>query len=298
MQFTHILLLIFIFFLIFYLNKKFKKYKSIYCSNGLDGVLYYFLNKNFASTGFNSFIDKKKYLLGKKIATLTKQKVLFGPYSGTKFIDLHGWSKIDSAPKYLGTYERQIQDEIVFLSKKFKLKYFVDLGAAEGYHLISLLKKKIFKRGLAYEIDEKSRTILKKNSKINNVYNKIKIFEKADFISLKKNLIYKELKKTCFLVDIEGNEYNLFTNEFCKYFSRSIFIVEDHDFNIKNKQLKNKFYKTVKKYFKINIINDISKNPFDIDILENFSDDEKYLMLSEGRPKSMKWILLYPKKNN
>ena len=43
MQFTDIFLLIFIFFLIFYLNKKFKKYKSVYCSNGLDGVLYYFL---------------------------------------------------------------------------------------------------------------------------------------------------------------------------------------------------------------------------------------------------------------
>ncbi len=298
MQFTHIFLLIFSIFLIFYLNKKFKKYKSIYCTNGLDGVLYYFLNKNFTNTGFNSFIDKKKYLLGKKIATYAKQKVLFGPYSGTKFIDLHGWSKIDSAPKYLGTYEYQIQEKIIFLSKKFKLKYFVDLGAAEGYHLISLLNKKFFKSGLAYEIDEKSRIILKKNSKINNVYNQIKIFSKADFISLKKNLIYKELKKTCFLVDIEGNEYNLFTNEFCKYFSKSIFIVEDHNFNIKNKKLKNKFFKTIKKYFKIDTIKDISKNPFDINILENFSDDEKYLMVSEGRPKTMKWILLYPKKNN
>ena len=295
MQFTHIFLLIFLIFLFFYLNKKFKKYKSIYCTNGLDGVLYYFLNKNFASTGFNSFIDKKKYLLGKKIAAYSKQKVLFGPYSGTKFIDLHGWSKIDSAPKYLGTYERQIQEKIIFLSKKFKLKYFVDLGAAEGYHLISLLNKKFFNSGLAYEIDEKSRRILKKNSKINNVYNKIKIFSKADFISLKNNLIYKELKRTCFLVDIEGNEYNLFTNEFCKYFSKSIFIIEDHNFNVKDKKIKNKFYKTIKRFFKIDVIRDISKNPFDIDILENFSDDEKYLMMSEGRPKTMKWILLSPK---
>ena len=295
MQFTHIFLLIFLIFLFFYLNKKFKKYKSIYCTNGLDGVLYYFLNKNFASTGFNSFIDKKKYLLGKKIAAYSKQKVLFGPYSGTKFIDLHGWSKIDSAPKYLGTYERQIQEKIIFLSKKFKLKYFVDLGAAEGYHLISLLNNKFFNSGLAYEIDEKSRRILKKNSKINNVYNKIKIFSKADFISLKNNLIYKELKRTCFLVDIEGNEYNLFTNEFCKYFSKSIFIIEDHNFNVKDKKIKNKFYKTIKRFFKIDVIRDISKNPFDIDILENFSDDEKYLMMSEGRPKTMKWILLSPK---
>ena len=43
---------------------------------------------------------------------------------------------------------------------------------------------------------------------------------------------------------------------------------------------------------------DTSKNPFNFDILDGFSDDEKYLMMSEGRPKTMNWIVLCPKKLN
>ena len=298
MQFTHIILLIISIIVIIYIIKKLKKYKSVYLSDGADGVLYYFLNKNFKNTGFNNFIDKKKYILGKKISIYAKEKILFGPYAGTKFSNLHGWSKVDSSAKYLGTYESQVQQKLIFLSQKFKLKNIVDLGAAEGYHIVSLINKKYFVKGFAFEISKKSKSILYRNIVLNKLEKKIKIFSEANFESLKQNLHVEKLNKTCFLVDIEGNEYNLFTNEFCKYFSRSIFIVEDHDFNIKNKQLKNKFYKTIKKYFKINIINDKSNNPFDFDILENFSDDEKYLMLSEGRPKTMKWILLSPKKNN
>ena len=52
----------------------------------------------------------------------------------------------DFGPKYLGTYERQIQKKIIYLKKKFNLNFFVDCGAAEGFHIISLLKKKYLKQ--------------------------------------------------------------------------------------------------------------------------------------------------------
>ena len=61
----------------------------------------------------------------------------------------------------------------------------------------------------------------------------------------------EKLNKTCFLVDIEGNEYNLFTNDFCKYFSKCFFLVEDHSFNIKNKKIQNRFIKNIKNNFKV-----------------------------------------------
>ena len=31
-------------------------------------------------------------------------------------------------------------------------------------------------------------------------------------------------------------------------------------------------------------------------VLDKYSDDEKYLMMSEGRPQTMRWLLLQPKK--
>ena len=90
---------------------------------------------------------------------MSKNKILYGYYAGTKIINHFEWSKTDLSAKYLGTYESQLQKKIVFLSKKFKLRNFIDLGAAEGYHIISLLYKGFFSKGIAFEINEKVENI-------------------------------------------------------------------------------------------------------------------------------------------
>tara|TARA_B100001175_G_C19413846_1_gene592571 strand:+ start:202 stop:1092 length:891 start_codon:yes stop_codon:yes gene_type:complete len=296
MHFKYLIYILIIFIILNFLNKKIRKYNKIYKNNGFDGIWLYFYNKNIHNTGLNNFIDKKKEFLGKKIVKLSKNKILYGPYAGTKILNSFRWSNTDIAAKYLGTYESQIQKKIILLSKKFKLKNFVDLGAAEGYHIISLLNKGYFSKGIAYEINKKSKDILRKNSIINKVLKKISIYSNASFESLSKNLKNINQKKTLFLVDIEGDEFYLFDDKFCNFFSKSFFIIEDHKFNIRNKKTIDNFYKTIKKKFKIEIMKDISKNPYEFKLLNKFTDDEKYLMMSEGRPESMCWIILYPKK--
>ena len=278
-----------------YCIKKIKKYKKIYLINGLDGIWLYFVNKNIKKTGLSNFIDIKKNLLGAKIERLANSRILYGPYSETKIINSYGWSNIDFAPKYLGTYESHIQEKIIFLSKKFKLNNFIDLGAAEGYHIISLLKKKYFSKGSAFEINKKSRNLLKKNAAINGVSKKLSIFSNATFDNLKIELEKQDFKKMLFLVDIEGHEFQLFDKKFCNYFSKCFFIIEDHNFNIRNNKILSNFYKIINKNFHVEIIKDHSKKPFEINMLSKFSDDEKYLMMSEGRPETMQWLVLNPK---
>ena len=289
-----LILILIVFFTFTYFLKKLKKYVSIFNVNGLDGIYYYFKNKNFSNYGIWNFIDNKKYKLGKKLAEYSKEKILFGPYSGTKFIFGSGWSNTDFGSKYLGTYERQIQKKIIYLKKKFNLNFFVDCGAAEGFHIISLLKKKIFKTAVAFEINKKSRDLLIQNAINNNVKKKISVYSEANFASLKK-LKIKNFKKTLFLLDIEGAEFNLFDKNFCRYFSKSFFIIEDHNFIILNKKKTNSFYKTIKKFFKVEFVDDNFENPLNYKILDNLTEDEKYLILSEGRPLRMQWIILLPK---
>ena len=289
--FTIVILLIFLRF-----RKKILKYKLIYNQNGFDGVYLYFVNKNFTKTGLSNFIDKKKNILGKEISKISNNKILYGPYSGTKILSSYGWSNIDFCPKYLGSYEYQVQKKIIDLNKKKKFDYFIDLGAAEGYHIISLLKKKIFKQGLAFEISKKSREILKKNAQINKLNNRIRIYKDANLSSLKNVLRNFNHRRLLFLVDIEGHEYDLFEKDFCKIFSKGTFIIEEHPFNITNKRKIKNFNQNIKKYYNVEILKDTPKNPFNFSILEKYSDDEKYLMMSEGRPESMKWLILHPKK--
>ena len=296
MHFEYFLSIIIIILILLWLRKKIKKYKSIYNINGFDGIYLYFINKNFKKSGLSNFIDKKKYSLGKEISKISHNKILYGPYAGTKILSSYGWSNTDFSPKYLGTYESHIQNKIINLVKKKKFSYFIDLGAAEGYHIISLLKKKIFKKGIAFELNKKSREILKKNYQINNLHSKIQIYGEANFLTLSNILKDINPRNLFFLVDIEGKEYFLFDDCFCKKFSQSTFIIEEHPFNVPNKNKIKSFMKKIKKYHNVEILNDVSKNPFNFRILDKFSDDEKYLMMSEGRPKSMRWLVLKPKK--
>jgi len=296
MLFEYFLGIIVIILILLWFRKKISKYKSIYNINGFDGVYFYFVNKNFKKTGLSNFIDKKKNTLGKEISKISNNKVLYGPYAGTKILSSYGWSNTDFSSKYLGIYESHIQNKIINLAKKKKFSHFVDLGAAEGYHIISLLKKKIFKKGIAFELNKKSREILKKNSLINNLHNKISIYGDANFLSLSNILKNINPRNLLFLLDIEGKEYYLFDDKFCKKFSLSTFIIEEHPFNVSNKKKIKSFMQKIKKHHNIEILNDVSKNPFNFKILDKFSDDEKYLMMSEGRPKSMRWLILKPKK--
>ncbi len=295
--FIKIIALIIILFLIKYGVKKIKKYRKIYSKNGLDGVYYYFINKNIKNTGLNNFIDKKRRDLVLQISKKTNQEIYSGPYKGVKLLNLFSSYNVDLVSTSLGTYELEVQKKIIDLSKNFNLKTFVDLGAGEGFHIVSLLKKKFFQRGLAYEIDEKSRETLSKNLKLNNLENKIEIYNEANFESLKKNINVNDTKDLLFLIDIEGNEFNLLTKDFCEYFQNSFFIIEDHNFNVVEADKKNNFYSLIKNYFNIEILNDTVKDPFNIDILNEYNDDEKYLMMSEGRPKKMQWLVLKPKSN-
>ena len=287
--------LIFIFF-IKYTYKKIIKYRKIFLKNGFDGAYYYFINKNIKDTGLNSFIDKKRRNLTLQISKETNQTIYSGPYQGVKLQNLFSSYKVDLVSILLGTYEIEIQRKIIELSKNNGLKNFVDLGAGEGFHIISLIKKNHFNRGLAYEINKQSRNNLEKNLALNNLENKIEIYNEANFNSLKEKINKNDVDKTLFLIDIEGHEFNLFNESFCEYFKESFFIIEDHHFNILDVNKKNKFYDLVKNFFNIEILKDTGKDPFELKILDNYNDDEKYLMMSEGRPETMQWLILKPKK--
>ena len=135
-----------------------------------------------------------------------KYEFLLWHSTGTKFVFKSCCSNTYFCSKYLGTSESQIQKKIIYLKKKFKLDFFVDCGAAEGFHIISLLKKKIFKTAVAFEINEKSRDLLIKNAIKNNIKKKNSIYSEEKFEYIKK-LKIKNFKKNNVILDNKRNEF-------------------------------------------------------------------------------------------
>tara|TARA_B110000503_G_scaffold48757_2_gene79204 strand:+ start:3254 stop:4087 length:834 start_codon:yes stop_codon:yes gene_type:complete len=274
-----------------YLKRIYKRYDN----EGIEALVYYYLKKFGIKVKYNSFLDKKKKIISKKIFEICKGKVTFGLYKGTKLFEDENNIESDYSSKLLGVYEEQIQIHIIRLQKKYNLKYIINFGSAEGFHIISLIKKKIFLKGLAFEIDSYKKLELKKNILLNNLIKKIKILGKANFDDVNKEFNKNVLKKTLYLVDIEGAEFLLFNKFNYNFFQNSVLIIEDHNFAIKNKSLIKVFYKFLNKNFSTKIVNNAERNPFKIKKIKEFNDDEKWLMMSENRPKNMQWIVCEPK---
>lgn len=231
--------------------RKIKTSLKIYKNDDLISLINSFFRNIKINIRFSTVIDNKKKKVLKIILLHSKKKIINGPYKNVKFHYESKWDELYLPSKYLGLYERQIQIKIIELKKKYKLKNIINIGAAEGYHIVSLIKKKIFKSGIAFETDKHSQVLLKKNLQLNFIKRKVKVFGHANFNILKESLKNIELKKSLFLFDIEGNEFSFINKKNINFFRDSILIIENHDFFIKKKNIINSFFISIKKLFNI-----------------------------------------------
>ena len=275
--------------------RKIRSIPKLIKNEGLDSFYYRILSNLGFKLKYRSTIEKRKYGLDQKIINLTKKKIISGLYKNCYLNCRTKWGKYGGySSKLLGVYEEQVQLELNKLSCENNLINIVNFGAADGYHILGLLKNNIFKFGYAFEMDKISTDELLDNRKQNNLEKNLKVFcEKANFKTLDEHLKEEDLNKTLFLIDIEGDEYELFDETNIKKYKKSFFVIEDHIFyDYKNKR--DYFYGLIKKNFKISLLHNSSRNPFNFEILNEFNDDDKWLLMGEGRPKSMNWIILTP----
>jgi len=282
----------------------FLKIKEFYQKEGfyvsIIHSLNYFFFKFFKSFfQINTPLHKYKIYLVKKIKKISNNRIMYGLYKNVYFNFDSGthWNYFDISSKLIGFYEAQIQEKIIEIKNKYKLINLINIGAAEGYHVVSLIKNKYFNKGYAFEIDQKGQDTIKKNLIKNNIVDRVKIFGEGDYNSIKNNVDIRELKKTLFLIDIEKGEFKFFNKKNINFFNKSYFIIEYHG-NIEFNKLNNiekEFFNLIKNNFKLEVIRNSGRNPFKLPLLKEFSDDERWLMMSETRPSEMIWLALTPK---
>ena len=96
-----------------------------------------------------------------------------------------------------------------------------------------------------------------------------------------------DFSKTTILCDIEGGEFDFFTEDILKKVRNSNIIIEIHKNN--KKHLEIELLERSKKFFNISIINDNNKNFENISELHKLNDIDRNLLSSEGRSYIGKW---------
>ena len=257
-----------------------------------------FVNTLFGKFGikfrFKNAIQKRILYLTKRLKLQSKNLVQSGAYKNMKIGDI-AWCEYDYCPKIIGVYENEVQNELL----KTNCKYIVNLGAGEGYHAIGQILSGTKEQAICFELSKTSRKFLNTNSKINNIENKIKIFEKAnnnylDYLQEKISDI--DFKECVFLIDIEGDEFNIINNKNLETLKESKLIIEFHE---KDKSLNEenlRFIEMLKQFYDLNFLTTTERDFSKIDLLKDFIDIDRWLMASENRIRLMKWIVCVPKK--
>jgi len=231
----------------------------------------------------------RREVLGKKVWEYYGGEIAYGIFKGVKINSHSDWSGTkDTGPKILGLYENQILKWIQ--QKNFDL--LIDIGAADGYYALGILSSKIASRAVTFEISVNDREITKASAINNSVDDKIFIRGEATTSEIIETL--KSCSNGLIIIDIEGGEYNLVTSELLDAAKNCWLVIEIHE--ILNKDIQVNMLNLCKESHDFEELTSLERNFPKDSFTEKLTDNERALLLSEGRPYAMSWMCLSPKR--
>lgn len=217
----------------------------------------------------------------------------YGPFKGLSLQKNNWWGGADFASMLLGLYEKEVLDFL--FSKRFDgFESFVDIGAADGYYAIGMLRAGRMRKAVCFELSEEGRRTIAANAVANGVADQIQVFGAADR-RFHEKLSDLDLARTVVLVDAEGAEFEILDAESLSALRRATFIIEIHnwadDFWAKYERL----LTAAAPLFDVDFLAPAVKDMTQFPELNDFTDDNRYLICSEGRPNVMRFMVLTPR---
>jgi hypothetical protein len=270
------------------------KLKSKYTDGNLLDCIFSLFRELFNFLGLNiqAPIERRRAEVSNRLTRLHGNSILYGPLKGIALSNCSWWGATDRAAMIFGLYEIEVMQ--MLLNKPNSYNTFVDLGAADGYYAVGLLKAKYFTNAYAFEINAKGRDVVSQNAELNCVSQKLQVYGEATQ-TFYEILSKEERESAVILVDIEGAEFDLLSESVFKQLNKAIFIVELHDFFFadgckKTQDLINRSSNT-HRYTEVYMG---SRNPSECKELNTLSDSDRWLICSEGRAQLMRWLRFDP----
>jgi hypothetical protein len=238
-------------------------------------------------------IVKRRVELGRKFNSKFNGTVKYGLFTGLQLGSDPTWAGFtDKSSQLFGLYEQEILKALEVIDKR---DVFINLGAADGYYSNGMLVAEKATKSYAYEIDEKSRDVLLINANLNGISDKIVIRGEV-FPDFYNDFEKSELDNSIILCDIEGGEFAVFNRETFSNLRSAIIFIEIHDwvYGSENELLAN-IIADAEGSHHVEILKTSARDLTQFDELKDLSDDDRWIICSEGRPKLMSWLLLTPR---
>ena len=260
------------------------------------GNFSWFLLEAISKISFNKLelridkvVEKKRIALSNKVSKIFNNTVQEGPFKGMIISEDQFWGPGDKASKILGLYEKEIQNLLNHIQEKNNFPTFIDIGGADGFFAVGSVKNNLFKNCEVFEISKRGRQSIEESAIKNNVADLISIKSEANEKTLSS---IENINNSVILCDIEGSEYDLFSENLIKNMHPSNVIIEIH----KNPDISlNEFEDKFKNLFSIDKITQGPRSLKGFGELKNFNDNNRSLLASEGRSYIQEWWHLSPK---
>ncbi len=219
--------------------------------------------------------------------------VRYGPFAGLKFPSASQWGVTDRGSMLLGLYEQEILESLAKTPKDFRT--FIDIGAADGYYGVGVLVGGLFEHSYCFEMNERSRELIREAAVLNGVEKRIEVHGTADrnFYDL---IPAERREKSVLFLDVEGAEFSLLEKRTFEVFSRSIIFVELHEFYVEDGPQKLKrLLEDASATHSVTQFRTSSRDLSAFPELAKLNDNDRWMLCSEGRPLLMSWLRFAPK---
>ena len=220
--------------------------------------------------------------------------VLHGPFKGMKLNRRRWWGNLDLGSQCLGLYEKEILTLLCSDESPQNGACFVDIGAADGYYTTGALFSGMFSHAVAFEVDPRGRESIETSWRQNGSPGELQIFGEATAAAL-LGLPADLLEGAFVLVDVEGAEFEVLSDQVLHRLRASTVVVEIHNWVDQFEARYAAFLESACSMFCIEVVAPVARNVHEYHELRDFTDDNRLLLVSERRPCQMRFLKLTPK---
>jgi hypothetical protein len=239
-------------------------------------------------------IEVRRVMLGKLMYNRLRGMVSYGPFKGFLLNEQQVWSQGDISAKLLGLYEQEILEKLQARQKTWE--WVINIGAGDGYYGVGLVKSGLATRSICFEQNSEGQAAIKRSAESNGVADRVTILGRAeaDFLN-KPELEGIDFSRTLIIIDIEGGEFDLLTDDLLGRLEHAELMIELHGrFVSQDPNVESKFLERLAKYFRCDVFSMGQRDLSRIAEVVSLGDSDRWLLCSEGRAFLMRWAYCIP----
>lgn len=231
-----------------------------------------------------------KHRLVRHYANHVGNIVLAGPFRGLILPERGYWNAGDHIAKIFGTYENCLHS-ILYEAMSKPYSAYLDIGCADGYYATGFAHACRSAVCVGFDTDQRAQYVagqIAEKNQLSNCHIRGN-FDAHSVSRIRSEYGLKDDARIFLKCDIEGEELNLFEPELCSTLACVDLLIEIHDFKM-NDNVGMRLEQRLSETHEITFVAEGGRNPNMYSFLSSLPEDIRWLILSEGRGRSMRWL--------